>query len=102
VLGQGAVVLLISDGLDKDAGANLAQEAERLSMSCRRLIWLNPLLRFEGFAPKSLGIRAILPFVDELRPVHNVTSLIDLGKALSRPLAQRGARRTVRVQEMAA
>jgi hypothetical protein len=102
VLGQGAIVLLISDGLDKDAGANLAQEAERLSMSCRRLIWLNPLLRFEGFAPKSLGIRAILPYVDELRPVHNVTSLIDLGKALSRPLAQRGARRTVRFQEMAA
>ena len=101
VLGQGAIVLLISDGLDKDAGANLAQEAERLSMSCRRLIWLNPLLRFEGFAPKSLGIRAILPYVDELRPVHNLTSLIDLGKALSRPMAPRGARRTARLQEVA-
>jgi uncharacterized protein with von Willebrand factor type A (vWA) domain len=101
VLGQGAIVLLISDGLDKDAGANLAQEAERLSMSCRRLIWLNPLLRFEGFAPKSLGIRAILPYVDELRPVHNLTSLIDLGKALSRPMAPRGARRTAKLQEAA-
>jgi uncharacterized protein with von Willebrand factor type A (vWA) domain len=101
VLGQGAIVLLISDGLDKDAGANLAQEAERLSMSCRRLIWLNPLLRFEGFAPKSLGIRAILPFVDELRPVHNLTSLIDLGKALNRPMAPRGARRAARLQEVA-
>ena len=95
VLGQGAIVLLISDGLDKDAGANLAKEAERLSMSCRRLIWLNPLLRFEGFAPKSLGIRAILPYVDELRPVHNLNSLVDLGKALSQPLQQRGARRTM-------
>src|SRR5271155_168361 len=101
VLGQGAIVLLISDGLDKDAGAHLAQEAERLSMSCRRLIWLNPLLRFEGFAPKSLGIRAILPYVDELRPVHNLTSLIDLGKALSRPMAPRGARRTAKLQEAA-
>jgi uncharacterized protein with von Willebrand factor type A (vWA) domain len=101
VLGQGAVVLLISDGLDKDAGANLASEAERLSMSCRRLIWLNPLLRFEGFAPKSLGIRAILPYVDELRPVHNLNSLVDLGKALSRPPAQRGARRTTRLLEVA-
>jgi hypothetical protein len=101
VLGQGAIVLLISDGLDKDAGVNLAQEAERLSMSCRRLIWLNPLLRFEGFAPKSLGIRAILPYVDELRPVHNLTSLIDLGKALSRPMAPRGARRTAKLQEAA-
>jgi len=101
VLGQGAIVLLISDGLDKDAGANLAREAERLSMSCRRLIWLNPLLRFEGFAPKSLGIRALLPYVDELRPVHNLTSLVDLGKALARPMAPRGARRTGRLQEVA-
>ncbi|MBI3512483.1 MAG: VWA domain-containing protein [Proteobacteria bacterium] len=101
VLGQGAILLLISDGLDKDAGANLAKEAERLSMSCRRLIWLNPLLRFEGFAPKSLGIRAILPYVDELRPVHNLNSLVDLGKALSRPIAQRGARRTTRLLEVA-
>jgi hypothetical protein len=101
VLGQGAIMLLISDGLDKDAGANLAQEAERLAMSCRRLIWLNPLLRFEGFAPKSLGIRAILPFVDELRPVHNLSSLVDLGKALSRENAPRGARRTARLLEVA-
>ncbi|HUA54350.1 MAG TPA: VWA domain-containing protein [Candidatus Sulfotelmatobacter sp.] len=102
VLGQGAILLLISDGLDKDAGANLAAEAERLSMSCRRLIWLNPLLRFVGFAPKSLGIRAILPYVDELRPVHNLSSLIDLGKALGRPIQQRGARRTPRTLEAAA
>ena len=55
VLGQGAVVLLISDGLDRDAAAGLAAEMERLHKSCRRLIWLNPLLRFEGFAPISTG-----------------------------------------------
>ena len=81
VLGQGAVVLLISDGLDRDAGDGLAAEVDRLHRSCRRLIWLNPLLRFDGFAPKSRGIRAILPHVDEFRPVHSLNSLQDLADA---------------------
>jgi uncharacterized protein with von Willebrand factor type A (vWA) domain len=85
VLGQGAIVLLITDGLDRDAGAGISQEIERLHKSCRRLIWLNPLLRYEGFAPKSLGMRAILPHVDEFRPVHNLASLDELVKALTRP-----------------
>ena len=82
-------MLLISDGLDRDAGRGLELEMERLHKSCRRLIWVNPLLRFEGFEPKSQGIRAILPHVDEFRPVHNLESLIDLitvlnNQALSR------------------
>ena len=85
VLGQGAVVLLITDGLDRDAGTGLEAEIERLHKSCRRLIWLNPLLRFEGFQPKSIGIKAILPHVDEFRPVHNLDSLAELAMALSRP-----------------
>jgi uncharacterized protein with von Willebrand factor type A (vWA) domain len=89
VLGQGAIVLLITDGLDRDAGAGISQEIERLHKSCRRLIWLNPLLRYEGFAPKSLGMRAILPHVDEFRPVHNLDSLDELVKALSRPGTRR-------------
>ena len=91
VLGQGAVVLLITDGLDRDAGDGVAEEVERLRRSCQRLIWLNPLLRFDGFAPKSLGVRAILPHVDEFRPVHNLDSLGALAEALSRPEARRGA-----------
>ena len=86
VLGQGAVVLLITDGLDREGGAGLAEEAERLHKSCRRLIWLNPLLRFDGFEPKSQGIRALLPHVDEFRPVHNLESLAELARALSEPL----------------
>jgi uncharacterized protein with von Willebrand factor type A (vWA) domain len=86
VLGQGAVVLLITDGLDREGGQGLAREAERLHKSCRRLIWLNPLLRFDGFEPKSLGIRALLPHVDEFRPVHNLESLGELAKALSAPV----------------
>jgi len=89
VLGQGAVMLLISDGLDRDAGRGLEIEMERLHKSCRRLIWLNPLLRFEGFQPKSQGIQAILPHVDEFRPVHNLESLDQLIAALNRPAGRR-------------
>src|SRR5262249_7013144 len=75
VLGQGAVVLLVTDGLDRDVGAGLAAEAERLAKSCRRLVWLNPLLRWAGFEPRALGVRALLPWVHEMRPVHNLESL---------------------------
>jgi hypothetical protein len=82
VLGQNAVVLLISDGLDADAGEGLAFEMERLSKSCARLIWLNPLLRYAGFEARPAGIRAILPYVDDFMPVHNVASLRDLAAAL--------------------
>ncbi len=89
VLGQGAIVLLITDGLDRpreqDAGRGLAESMDRLHRSCRRLIWLNPLLRWEGFEPRSQGIRAMLPHVDEFRPVHNLASLRALVDLLSRP-----------------
>jgi uncharacterized protein len=89
VLGQGAVVLLITDGLDRDVGVGLAHEMDRLHRSCRRLIWLNPLLRYEGFEPKSLGMRAMLPHVDEFRPVHNLESLGNLVSVLSAPAPRR-------------
>jgi uncharacterized protein len=82
VLGRGAVVLLVTDGLDRDAEPGLEAEAERLHKSCRRLIWLNPLLRWEGFQPKAHGVRALLPNVDEHRPVHHPESLEALGRAL--------------------
>ena len=83
VLAQGALVLLITDGLDREGGRNLHREMDRLHRSCRRLIWLNPLLRYDGFEPKSTGIKAILPHVDDFRPVHNLASLDDLAKALA-------------------
>jgi uncharacterized protein len=83
VLGQGAMVLLISDGLDRDGGEGLDAEMRRLHHSCRRLIWLNPLLRYEAFEPKSAGIRAMLPHVDDFRPVHNLDSLAALVSALN-------------------
>jgi uncharacterized protein len=83
VLGQGAVVLLITDGLDRDDISLLVKETERLHLSCRRLIWLNPLLRWTGFAPKAQGIRAILPHVDSFRAGHSIASLEALGRAIS-------------------
>jgi uncharacterized protein with von Willebrand factor type A (vWA) domain len=90
LLGQGAVVLLMTDGLDRDAGAGLAHEMDRLHRSCRRLVWLNPLLRYEGFEPKSLGMRAMMPYVDEFRPVHNLESLEGLIDVLSEAPSRRG------------
>lgn len=83
VLGQGAVVLLITDGLDRDDAGQLAKQAERLQLSCRKLIWLNPLLRWEGFEVKAAGMRALLPYVDSFRAVHNLASLHDLSAALN-------------------
>jgi uncharacterized protein with von Willebrand factor type A (vWA) domain len=83
VLGQGAVALLVTDGLDRDPEPGLAAEADRLHRSCRKLIWLNPLLRWEGFQPRAQGVRALLPNVDEHRPVHNLESLEALGRALA-------------------
>ena len=87
VLGPGALVLLISDGLDRDVGQGLAREMERLRKSCRRLIWLNPLLRYPGFEPRARGMRAMLPYVHELRTVHNLDSLHALCETLSAPPA---------------
>ncbi|HKF63241.1 MAG TPA: VWA domain-containing protein [Dongiaceae bacterium] len=85
VLGQGAVVLFISDGLDRDIGEGLEREMERLHKSCRRLIWLNPLLRYDAYEPKSMGARAIMPHIDDFRPVHNLESLADRGAVLTAP-----------------
>ncbi|HAV09164.1 MAG TPA: VWA domain-containing protein [Rhodobacteraceae bacterium] len=88
VMGQGAVVLLITDGLDRDPGKekgyDLGREIERLHLSARRLVWINPLLRWDGFAPKAAGIRAMLPHVDSFRAGHSIQSLEELGRAISR------------------
>lgn len=83
VLTQGAVVLLITDGLERDADDTLAFEIDRLHRSCRRLIWLNPLLRFHGFEARAKGVHTMLPHVDELRPIHNLESMADLVRGLS-------------------
>ena len=85
LLGQNACLLLVSDGLDREAGEGLAEEMQRLHKSCKDLVWLNPLLRYEKFEARPAGVRAMLPHVDRFLPVHNLKSLIDLAHALSRP-----------------
>ena len=83
LLAQGAGVLLVTDGLDREGGEGIRAQARRLRKSCRSLVWLNPLLRYRDFAPKAAGIRALLPEVDEHRPVHNLDSLAALAELLS-------------------
>ncbi len=82
VLTQGAIVLLITDGLERDADDTLAFEIDRLHRSCRRLVWLNPLLCFEGFEARARGIKTMLPHIDEFRPIHNLESMAGLVGAL--------------------
>jgi uncharacterized protein with von Willebrand factor type A (vWA) domain len=88
VLGQNACVLLVSDGLDREAGEGLGDEMERLAKSCRYLVWLNPLLRYDKFEARPAGVRAMLPHVDLFLPVHNLKSLVDLAKTLSGPMTR--------------
>jgi len=92
-LGQNACVLLVSDGLDREAGEGLGEEMERLHKSCRMLVWLNPLLRYEKFEARPAGVRAMLPHVDLFLPVHNLKSLVDLARTLSAPMRRTGQER---------
>jgi uncharacterized protein with von Willebrand factor type A (vWA) domain len=92
VLGANAAVLLVTDGLERDEGGALARAAAQLQRSAHELVWLNPLLRFEGFQPRAAGIRTLLAHVDRFLPVHNLASLADLARALRAP----GAAATMR------
>src|SRR6202051_1968818 len=78
-----ALAACSASGLERDPDERLGFEIDRLHRSCRRLIWLNPLLRFSGFEAKARGIRVMLPHVDELRPIHNLDSMAELVRALS-------------------
>jgi uncharacterized protein with von Willebrand factor type A (vWA) domain len=82
VLGGGAMVLLFTDGLERQGLDELGFEIDRLHRSCRRLVWLNPLLRFDAFEARAGGIRTMLAHVDEFRPIHNLASMQALVTAL--------------------
>ncbi len=85
LLGANAALLLITDGLDRDDRGDLVKAAAHLRRTASQIVWLNPLLRFDGFEPRAAGVRALLPSVDRLLPVHNLASLADLGRALRAP-----------------
>jgi uncharacterized protein with von Willebrand factor type A (vWA) domain len=94
--GEAPLVLLISDGLDREGAEDLSRQMERLHKSCRRLVWLNPLLRYEEFEARPAGIRAMLPHVDAFLPVHNLNSLFELRRMLENSFESRTAERKIR------
>lgn len=83
ILTDGGVVVLVTDGLERDPSVDVGTETARLRRSCRRLVWLNPLLRYAGFQPRAGGMSAIAPHVDEARTVHTLDSLRDLAESLA-------------------
>ncbi len=85
-------VLLMSDGLERGDGSALAQQAAHLARSCRRVVWLNPLLRYAAFEPRAQGVRALLPHVERMLPIHNVESLAQLPGVLARAGTRPGPR----------
>ena len=92
LLSGNAAVLLVTDGLDRDEHEALSLAAQQLHRRAHQLVWLNPLLRFDGFEPRAAGVRALLPHVDRHLPVHNLASLADLGRVLAQPVANRRPR----------
>jgi uncharacterized protein len=100
VLTQGAHVLLMTDGLDREDVAQLEHEMQCLRRSAKRIVWLNPLLRFDGFQARAGGVRAMMPYVDEFRPVHSLESLQDLAATLSAPTsAQHDPKKWMKLRE---
>ena len=83
VLTGRSIVVLLTDGLERDSEHDLQFQARRLQRSTGRLIWLNPMLRYEAFEPRARGIRAMLPAVDDFMPAHNVAGLLDLAALLA-------------------
>lgn len=84
VMRHGPVIVLVSDGWDRGEPAMLAREMARVKRRCHRLIWLNPLLGAEGYEPLTRGLQAALPHVDDFLPAHNLVSLEQLARHLSR------------------
>lgn len=99
VLGRSAMVILLTDGLERDSASNLALQMQRLRHSCRQLIWLNPVLRYRDFQPLAQGIRAMLPHVDRFLPAHNLRSLVELCAVLQASDPERRQHRPAVVRE---
>ncbi len=92
-LGHGATAVVISDGWDRGDPDLLAQATLRLQRSCHRLIWMNPLMGAPGFEPLTLGLRAVLPYVDDFISAHNLVSLEQLQDLLENLDDRRQVRR---------
>ena len=86
VSSSNSIVFLITDGLDRDHRTDLFNQMERLQKSCYKLVWLNPLLRFKDFLPKSISIKRILLNVDAFLPIHSIESMQNLTSLISKNL----------------
>ena len=86
VSSSNSIVFLITDGLDRDHSTDLFNQMERLQKSCYKLVWLNPLLRFKDFLPKSISIKRILLNVDAFLPIHSIESMQNLTSLISKSL----------------
>ena len=90
VLSGHSVVILLSDGLERDSDSDLEFQMQRLHRTCDQMIWMNPMLRYEHFEAKAMGIRTMLPHVDLFLPAHNLDGLAQLGRILRQDGAQPG------------
>ena len=84
--GRRTIVLLITDGLDTGSTSDLSQELAWLKRHCRKLLWLNPLLRFDGYAPIASGAQVLNRHADGMVAIHNIARLQDLAQAIMRLL----------------
>jgi uncharacterized protein len=81
------VVVIISDGWDRGDVSLLEREMQDLKRRAKKIIWLNPLLASENYEPLCKGMQAALPYLDLFLSVHNVNSLVSLGRTLQKMVA---------------
>lgn len=81
------VVVIISDGWDRGDVSLLEREMQDLKRRAKKIIWLNPLLASENYEPLCKGMQAALPYLDLFLSVHNVNSLVALGRTLQKLVA---------------
>ena len=81
------VVVIISDGWDRGDVSLLEREMQDLKLRPRKINWLNPLLASENYEPLCKGMQAALPYLDLFLSVHNVNSLVSLGRTLQKMVA---------------
>lgn len=88
LIGRRTLVLLVTDGLDTGAPEALTHELAWLKRHTRRILWLNPLLRFDGYMPAAQGAAILHNAADGMLAVHNVTRLHELAGAISTLMKQ--------------